>query len=358
MTMSAPTTKRLRVQAVVSGRTNPSSRFRVLQYVPALARLGVDVDARPPRIGKYASLHSRWRRRPALGGAMGLGLSTVKLGTRVPAVLRSWRADVTWLEREMLPGALSLEPVLGRPILFDVDDAVWLLSDGHERAVRAICRLAACAVAGNDYLAEWLSRTGVAVEKVWTAIDTDRFTFAERSGESGFTIGWTGSASTLPYLESIASPLADFLRRVPDSRLVVMADRSPRLPGVPAERTEFVPWSPQAEAAVVRRFDVGLMPLPDSPWGRGKCAFKLLQYLASGVPAVASPVGMSAEVLAMAQVGLAASEEADWTTALHELHADAEGARAMGDAGRRLVEERFSQQVIAPRLASIMRRIG
>ena len=165
----------VRVEAIVSGRLAASTRFRVLQHVAPLRRLGIEVSARPPRISKYASVPTGWAGYRLVRPAAALALDGAKLGARVPGAARSWRADVTWLEREVLPGHVTLEPFLHRPVLFDVDDAIWLLSPGHERATRAVARRAACVVAGNDYLADWFGSIAPAVERVWTAVDTQRF---------------------------------------------------------------------------------------------------------------------------------------------------------------------------------------
>ncbi len=119
---------------------------------------------------------------------------------------------------------------------------------------------------------------------------------------------------------------------------------------------EFVPWSPETEASVPSSFDVGLMPLRDTDWSRGKCALKMLQYMACAVPAVVSPVGMNAQVLQMADVGLPASNEDQWVEALLSLYADRDRARRLGQRGRQLAEQVFSVEVIAPQLADLIRR--
>jgi glycosyltransferase involved in cell wall biosynthesis len=284
-----------------------------------------------------------------------LALQGAKLATRLPGAARSWRADATWLEREVLPGHLTLEPLLHRPVLFDVDDAIWLLSPGHERATRAIARRSACVLAGNDFLADWFSSAAPAVERVWTAIDTDRFLPAPR-GDRPFVAGWTGSGGSLRYLQAVAPALARFLAEAPDARLRVVSDTFVALPEVPVDRVDLVPWSPAIEATAIQDIDVGLMPLGGGEWAKGKCAFKMLQYLASGVPAVVSPVGMNADVLAMADVGLPATTEDDWVEALLTMYRDRERARALGRAGRELAERVFSVPVIAPQLAAAMRR--
>jgi glycosyltransferase involved in cell wall biosynthesis len=350
----------VRVQAVVSGRLTASSRFRVLQHVGALRQLGVDVRAGPPRINKYAALPGRWQRRGSSTSAATTALDVAKLAVRTPAVLGSWRADVTWLEREMLPGRLSLEPFLGRPLLFDVDDAIWLLSPGHDHAAREIARRATCVLAGNDFLADWFTGNGCKVERIWTAVDTDTFKPRPRGGDrrEGFVLGWTGSGSTTRYLEKIADPIGRFLATNPGSKLMVMADFAPQLRGIPKERVEFVRWDPFVEARTVASFDVGLMPIPDSDWARGKCSFKMLQYMACAVPSVVSPIGMNSQVMSMAEVGLAAHTDEQWLEALQFLHDEPKRAEELGTKGRELAERTFSVPVISRQLAGVMHRYG
>jgi glycosyltransferase involved in cell wall biosynthesis len=345
----------VRVQAIVSGRLAASSRFRVLQHVAPLRRLGIEVSARPPRISKYASVPGRWARRPVASDAARIALEGAKLAVRFPGAARSWRADVTWLEREVLPGHLTLEPLLHHPVLFDVDDAIWLLSAGHERATRAIARRAACVLAGNDFLADWFASVAPAVQRVWTAIDTERFTPAPRR-DKPFVAGWTGSGSSLRYLSAVAPAVGRFLREAPDARLVVMADAFVSLPGIPDDRVDLVRWSPATEARTIQDFDVGLMPLGGGDWAKGKCAFEMLQYMSCAVPTVVAPVGMNAEVLAMAEVGLPATTEDEWVDALLTLYRDRDRADALGRRGRELAERTFSVPVIAIQLAAAMRR--
>lgn len=349
---------RVKVEALVSGRNTPSSRFRVLQHVAPLGALGVEVRARPPRINKYTSVPDRWAAKPLVAPLARRGLRACKLAVRLPATARSWLSDVTWLEREVLPGSLTLEPVLGRPLVFDVDDAIWLLSAGDNRAARAIAKRAACVTAGNDFLADWFSQHAPAVERVWTAVDTDRFVARPPADEKPreWVVGWTGSRSTSRYLQSIEPALSRFFTATRDTRLVLVSDVAPVLKSIPPDRVEFVAWSPETEARVLQRFDVGLMPLPDTDWARGKCAMKMLQYLSCAVPAVVSNVGMGEQVLAMADVGAGVSNLDEWTDALRALHADREAAASLGASGRRLVESSFSLDVITPQIAAIMRR--
>jgi glycosyltransferase involved in cell wall biosynthesis len=343
----------IRVAALTSGRTVPSSRFRVRQHVEPLRDHGVEVEEFVPRIEKYAPVPGRQRLPLRLSPSF-YGWQGLKMGTRVPGLLASWRSQVTWLERELLPGRRTLEPWLGEPLVFDVDDAIWLASPRAADATARIAREAAMVVAGNRYLADWLSRWSPSVTVIPTAIDIERFHPRDSPRDPrDLVIGWTGSAATLPYLEALEDPLRRLMRDSPAARLVVVADRPPALRTLPAERVRFIPWSPAVEASAVRQFDVGIMPLPDSEWSRGKCSFKMLQYMACGIPVVVSPVGMNAEVLRLGEVGVGVEDGASWDGALAALAADPVAARRMGEGGRRVVEQHFSRAVVAQRLAGV-----
>ena len=171
-------------------------------------------------------------------------------------------------------------------------------------------------------------------------------------------VGWTGSGMNLRFVESTVPALKRFLAEAPDARLVVMADSFVPLTELPPERVELVRWTPEAEVRVIQDFDVGLMPLGAGQWSRGKCAFKMLQYMACAVPSVVTPAGMNAQVLAMGELGLAAQSEDEWVEALLELYRHRDRGRALGRTGRAVAESSFSIPVIAPQLARALARHG
>lgn len=357
-----PTVAVIEVAALTSGRDAPSARFRVRQHVPHLARAGIRVREFAPVIDKYRPLPlpPRWRRAP-LSTPLQAGWALLKLATRLPGVVAGRRADVTWLQRDLLPGFYTLERLVGRPYVFDVDDAVWLTRPGSARSVARIAEGAAVVVTGNRFLASWFEAVAGDVRVVHTAVDTRRFTPRPRqsAGDDRFVVGWTGTSSNLVYLEAIESPLAEFLSAT-DSELLVVADAPPRFSTIDPERVRFVRWHPDTEVAAVQDMDVGLMPLPDTDWARGKCSFKMLQYMSCGVPPVVSPVGMNAEVLDMGDVGLgvALDDHRAWVDRLSALSTDRDGTRRLGANGRALVVERFDSRVIAAQIAGILEGVA
>jgi len=350
----------IEVTALTSGRSIPSTRFRIRQHIPGLGAAGVRVRECAPAIDKYRGVPG-WpeTRSPKQILPLYALWEGVKLTTRLPGLLESWRADVTWLERQLLPGYLTLEPLLRRPLVFDVDDAIWLAGPWGASSVAATAKRSALVIAGNTYLADWLGRYARRVEIVPTAVDCQRFRPQPRAGNTdAFTVGWIGTAGNLDYLRAIEGALTRFLARHADSRLLVVADRAPVFSRIDPDRWEFQPWSAAGEPAAIAAMDVGLMPLPDNLWTRGKCSYKMLQYLACGKPVVVSPVGMNAELLQAASIGFGATDEDQWLAALEQLHAAAGAAEALGRNGRQLVERHYSVDVIGARLGELLKEVA
>lgn len=333
----------LRVAAFTGGRTVPSGRFRVEQFVTPLRRAGIDMHVFPSRVGAFP---------PRAKAARPWWLVRTLLD-RVPAVLASHRHDVTLLQREMVSTLDTLERFTGRPRVLDVDDAIWLYrGGGFVRRIAARCDAVIC---GNSYLAEYFRRLHPVVHELATAVDTDRFRPGDGSsrGEE-FVIGWSGTSGGYEYFGPVVPALVEIFRRYPRARFRVVSDAPPPFAELDPARVDYMRWSPVTEVSGVQGFDVGLMPLVDTPWDRGKCSYKMLLYMACGVPPVVSPIGMNVDVLAAGRVGLPASTTAEWVAALSALIEEPGVRRAMGDEARRVVVERYSVSALAPRLARVL----
>ncbi len=168
------------------------------------------------------------------------------------------------------------------------------------------------------------------------------------------TIGWIGSPLTSSYLDLLRPALAALTARIP-LRLLLIGAAPTALAGLPVER---VAWSQDTEAAEIARCDVGVMPLPDLPWERGKCGYKLIQFMACALPVVASPVGANRDIIVPGETGFLAARGADWVSMLSRLHHDPQLRRRMGEAGRRRAEQLYSLQITAPRLVDLLRRLA
>jgi len=350
------------VAALTSGRNVPSARFRVRQHIEPLKRVGIRVREFVPAIDKYAPPPPSLR---ALNRPVSISVRAVwraaKLLARIPGAMGTWMAGITWLERELHPGVLTFEPLLKHPLVLDVDDAVWLnLPFGGSTAAR-IAKMADVVLAGNRYIADWFSSRARDVRVVPTAVDTDRIkpchSCEPKSCYGPFVIGWTGTSSNYPSLYQVEKGLAEFLRDH-DAKLVIISDQAPRFSRIDPERVQYVPWDPEQEVEILGQLDVGLMPLVSDEWSLGKCSFKMLQYMAAGLPVVVSPIGMNREVLAMGRIGFAAVAPTDWYEALRCLYFDRALAIALGSGGREIVERHFSREVVSGTLADIFKELS
>jgi glycosyltransferase involved in cell wall biosynthesis len=350
----------MRIAALTSGRTDPSARFRVRQHIEPLHRMGVDVIEYIPRVDKHAGIPSAVERilpvktLPAATAAWDIA----KLAARVPGLVGSFSADLVWLNRELLPGRFTLERLLQRPYVLDVDDAVWRARPHGIATMTRLGRNASIVLAGNRYLANWFSTHTGNISIVPTAIDTERFHPASmpRATDARFTIGWTGTRGNFAYLYKLEEPLAAFLKQA-NAQLLIVAEEAPQFARIDPRDVQFREWTPEIECAALREMDVGLMPLPDNEWTRGKCSFKMLQYMATALPVVVSPVGMNAELLGLAQIGFGANSDAEWLSALQAVRANPTLATNMGNEGRRLVVKTFSRDVVSGQLAAIFGRL-
>jgi glycosyltransferase involved in cell wall biosynthesis len=338
----------MKVAAFTGSRTIGSPRFRVRQYIPKLREQGIEVTEYVARFGSW----------PPLNKALRPIWFPATILDRIPAILKSYRHDVTLLQREMISTLVTLERFTSRPRLLDVDDAVWL-HKGRETNFKAIARMCDGVICGNTFLEESIKGWQPETMVLPTAVDTERFCPAVgANGGSRPIIGWSGMSSGLQYLTEIEIALARLLQEHPQSVLRIVCERPPNFSTLDASRVEYIPWSAENEARTIQEMTVGLMPIDDSLFSRGKCSYKMLLYMSCGVPVVVSPIGMNKEVLALGNVGFGAARDSEWYDALSWLLKNPEEGREMGTEGRRIVEENYSLHVLAPRLASYIRKFG
>lgn len=340
-----------------------STRQRVLQYLPALAAAGIEVDYHPLLGQEYlASL------------VTGRGYSRAAVASaylrRLALLMRARRYDALWVYAELfpyLPGefeALALRS--GRPVIYDFDDAFFLQYGTHPRPLvgralthkfeRLLAGAAACCC-GNAFLEEYAARFNDATVILPTVVDATRYVPMPRPLGGPAVIGWIGSPSTWRYLRDMAPLFDSVCREAPAEVAVVGAgDAAPEdVGGLSSFR--FTRWTEEKEIAAVQAMDIGVMPLPDEQWARGKSGYKLIQYMACGLPVVASPVGVNCEIVRHGVNGFLASTADEWRDALSRLIASPELRRTMGTAGRRDVETRYSLAATAPRLVEVFRSL-
>ena len=348
---------RIRVAALTTGKRDPSARFRIRQHIDALKNLGIDVNEHWPIIDKHAGLPSvisdhipRFTRN-----YFDAGWFLAKMSARLPGLFSTYTSDLVWLNRELVMGRYTLERFITRPFILDIDDAVWLAKPHGLATIDTLGRKAIAVIAGNDYLANWFAGKSNNIHVVPTAIDIDRFQpdINHVRTDNKFTIGWTGTSGNLKYLYAIEPAIKRILEEF-DARMLVIAEEPPKFNDIDPRYLSYKEWSPLSESVALRDIDLGLMPLPDNDWTRGKCSFKMLQYMSTGIPVVVSPVGMNIQVLARGNSGLSAESVADWYEAMKSLISNRQRCAAMGQIGRQIILEHYSNKVISTQLANII----
>lgn len=343
------------------GSLAPSSRVRFYQFVPYLKQHGVEVQVAPLLPNDYVTRLYSGRRNSWVS----ISKAYIK---RIQQLTRARDFDLIWLEKETLPWLpIQVERILADlkiPYVVDYDDAVFHRYDLHKsgwirlllgRKIDTVMRNAALVIVGNDYLAERARRAGAArVEYLPSVVDTQRYT-PQKKDRPGFHVGWIGSPITAPNLRLIEEPL-NWLCQNPDVHVILVgAGEQVHLPGI---RKEIHAWDETTETSEIQGFDLGIMPLPDEPFERGKCGFKLIQYMACGLPVVASPIGANRQIVDQGVNGFWASTSIEWFEALSRLREDKKIRDKMGAAGRKKVELKYSLEVAAPRLLELLLSTG
>lgn len=339
------------------GSLGPSSRIRFYQYLPFLRDNGIDVTV-VPLLGNDYLMTLYAGRRSNLKNILKAYLE------RIGCLLKQYRFDLLWIEYEMFPWLPAVvEKLFSRmdvPYVVDYDDALFHRYDMHSsvivrwllgKKIDNIMRRAALVVAGNKYLMDraWLAGSRK-VEYLPTVVDLRRYHTAPRSRREAFTVGWIGSPLTAKYLHFIRPALVEVCNGK-DTRLVLVGSGDIEFAET---HVEIRAWSEETEVADIQSFDVGIMPLPDEPWTRGKCGYKVIQYMACGKPVIASPVGVNHQMVEHGINGFLVENSAEWVNAIKTFRSSQELRERMGKAGRRKVENEYCLQVTESRLLSFL----
>jgi glycosyltransferase involved in cell wall biosynthesis len=295
--------------------------------------------------------------------------SVTRFLRRVSDVVGARSYDAVLIHRAIcIAGPAVLERLvatMGRPVIYDFDDAIfklhtteanrhfgWLKFPGK---TATICRLSDHIVVGNQYLADYARTYNRRVTIIPTSINVDTYRpdGASNGANGKVVVGWMGSSTSQTHLEMFAPVLRQVTAR-DDIELQVVSDREPVLPGV---QYVWRQWSSSTEVSDLARFDIGIMPMPDDEWARGKCAAKALQYMAMAVPTVCSAVGTNLEVVRHGENGLLATTSDEWVSRIGALAADVELRRRLGLSGRRTVEEGYSMTRCAELFAGVVREV-
>lgn len=319
--------------------SNDGGKFRTKPFIPFLRKEGIRVDEIEIPRSPLSRLKVYW-------------------------ALKDY--DVVVIEKKMLNVLdLSLVRRQAKKIIYDFDDAIMYRSSRHRNQdsphrmnrFRAMIKSADAVIAGNSYLAEHAAHF-ISPDRVFvipTIVDVAEYGIKDYTKDSTeFIVGWIGSASTIHYLAAIIPAIKAASKRVKNLKLKIVCNRFFNARGLTVVKK---PWRAQDVESDLMTFDVGVMPIPDDPWTRGKCGFKLIQYLAAGVPAIASPTGINRDIVIPGKTGFWAENLGDWENYIVELAENGKVRKTMGQAGRRHVEERFSLQTVSRRYIEILERI-
>jgi glycosyltransferase involved in cell wall biosynthesis len=333
-----------------------SSRFRFFQYFTYLENNGCDLTVEPLLQDNY--IKYLYEKTPAPY----LEIITAYL-KRVLNLLQKKNYDLIWLQQEAFPWIPAwFEIILTRsriPIVVDYDDAFFHRYDLNnsslvrlvlEKKIDSVMNYANVVVAGNNYLAERAIKSGCNDVRILpTVVNLNQYPVVGQFEGEDFIIGWIGSPHTAKYLELIKEPLR-ILSLEKNVRILLVGAGDFSMNDINFEKID---WKEKTEAEDIQKFDVGIMPLIDSPWERGKCGFKLIQYMASVKPVIASPVGVNNEIVQNSVNGFLANSSEEWIKYFKILKNDFILRQRMGLAGRKIVEEKYSLQITALKLFNI-----
>lgn len=330
----------------------PSQRFRFEQYLDFLTQAGYSYRLAP--FLSDATWAILYKPGHTLAKVLGILLGFVR---RVGLLFSVPAYDYVFIHREAAPiGPPVLEwliaKVLRKKIIYDFDDAIWMKDPAGEQTfisqlkwqqkVEQICRWAYKVSCGNAYLQAYARQFNSHAVINPTTLDTEHLHNRMRDQHQATRpiIGWTGTHTTLRHLDLVWPVLERLEQEKYSFEFRVISNQPPDYSGL--QNLTYTPWRKDTEIADLSQFHIGLMPLVDDPWARGKCAFKALQYMSLGMPALVSPVGMNTEVVQDSYNGFVCSTAEQWYMALRQLLADQDLRAAQGAAARATIVERYS----------------
>ena len=340
-------------------RLGASSRVRSLQYLPFLESKGWTIDVNPLFSDRYL--------RALYSGKSRIVQVLIGYWRRLYYIFKARKYDLIWIEKEIFPFMPAFIEYLfaksGIRYVVDYDDALfhrydknsyWLIRFILGNKIDLVMKHASLVIVGNDYLAERARMASAqCVEIIPTVVDLNHYEVTPSVNKQPLVVGWIGSPSTIHYI-SILTPLIESLLNEFDVQFVMVGVCKELVSDLPVE---VKPWSEDTEVSLIQSFDIGIMPLVDGFWERGKCAYKIIQYMACGLPVVASSVGVNKQVVSHGANGFLANDLSEWEQSLRCLLSDKNLRTRMGNKGRKYVEANYSLQVQASCLERLLHRV-
>lgn len=321
----------MKVLGLASSENDPASRFRIMQYEKPLFQLGTKLDcAIPHPLKDSGPLHPEWKKKL---------WDVYSITGRLKLWPKQFVYDIVWQNRLLLYEYFVIEKLIKKPQIFDIDDAIWL-TEGKKQVDQAL-RKATMVFAGNEYLAEYCAHFNNNIKLVPSTVDTNVFKSCSVD-KTSFSLGWIGTKSNFNYLHLVKQPILQFLQETNNTKLIIVSSEPPSMFSFDNERIIFKQWNKEKENEYINEFSVGLMPLSDDEWAKGKCSYKMLQYMACEKPVIASPVGLNKIVLKKSNAGIGATSGDDWKKAMLNLKSDFALYDHYSQNGRPFIEENYS----------------
>lgn len=327
----------LKVNAVIARKESPAGWYRLQVLNELLAEKGVDFDVITPKISSFPPAESV--KRPSW-------LIRVFL-ERISYIHKLRGADVTILQRELVSTLPSVERLLPGKIILDVDDAIFLHKRGY--AAKNAAKASVGVVCGNSYLADYFSKYNNNIQIIPTGVNVSGMKIDQNrlSSNGKRIVGWLGTVGNLAFFDPIIADLkALLMEKKNEVEFRIITSDESAIPSDLRPYCKFVKWYPGIEFVELPRWSIGLMPLADTEWAKGKCSFKMLQYMSAGVPVVVSTVGMNNEILNKGNIGFGAKTGSEWYSAIKTLLDDDSLNLKLGKEARAVTEKDYSLESV------------
>jgi len=334
-----------------------SSRTRVYQYIPYLEKAGIQcfviIMMRHPSVDKAKLKLWKFIKLLFTGGIKYLRI-----------VLLCIFCDVVFIQKTLLPiWRQNLIRLLNRNLIFDFDDAIYVssqiypsISDAmNRRRLGHILQISRGVILENNYTKEFALQFNKNILMITGPIDCKRYFPKKKEKNKNITIGWIGSPGTTPFLEPLSDVFRKIARHYPNVVIKLIGASPLKRQG---RNIQIVEWGLNSEVENLHDFDIGIMPLPDNELAKGKGGYKLLQYMAIGIPCVGSPVGINSVLIKEGVNGYFADSEEQWYDKLQMLINNRALRESMGSKGREIAEQRYSLQVSTPKLVQFIKKLG
>ncbi|MFR2264625.1 MAG: glycosyltransferase family 4 protein [Clostridium sp.] len=336
----------MKVLALTTGLNVPSARFRVRQYSDYLLSKGVLVDEYYSKFSAYPPNKDReiW--------------AIKSLMNRIPAIINTYKSDVTWIQKPFISTYSTFEGLTKNPRVFDVDDAIFLRKNGI--FAQKIAEKSQAVFCGNEYLANYFENYNSNIYIIPTAVDTNRFKKSivnDKVNDEEIVIGWSGTSGGYKYIETLEKAFLVLFEKYTNIKLRITSDKAPKFHPKIMEKIDFEYWSKENEVNEINKIDIGIMPLNNDEFTLGKCSYKMLLYMACEKPVVVSDIGMNSKVLSQGQIGYGCNSIDEWIECLSVLIENAKKRKEFGIAGKKVVEENYSINVVGNNIYEAFRRI-